>query len=527
MKHRILIFISILSIFTFSCKKDKDNSTEPIDNCTYLANGKVLTNPYGVQKIATDANIKNLEPSHFYVKTFVKNSEEFNIINQNGEFLPFDWRKEPNKNLSHETESNSDGVWMYGIVSKDKIQQISNYEVLENSYYPEKGDGIFEKMYTSNSNAKSTSATINGKVEFYDPIDKSYHPLKNITVIIKDAGKMIEGTTNENGDFNIDKKIYSDKVEVMLKFDSKDMEIRALDLKNLGLILAPSVYTVGMMGNCALDQLDIQVGPGTKNNELYNCSAGFYAYQQFREFSAANGYGIPDGKLNFWIAKDASLSSGYAAPMLRHVGADQGAKELLMNLFGIPANLAGSLANLIKKDLPDIYAPYYSTDSSRTSPGHIETLFHEFGHSTQFTRSGKDFWGIYIKHIFENGGYGDGNGTAPSIVAMSESWAEDFSFELLSKVYGSDKYTPEIRDKNKWSGYPWIPVGLYYDLLDDNKNESYDNVSGFTFPELYQIFGPDVKSPQQFRDQLFIKYPEKAESQREAIINLFTYYGYW
>jgi hypothetical protein len=68
---------------------------------------------------------------------------------------------------------------------------------------------------------------------------------------------------------------------------------------------------------------------------------------------------------------------------------------------------------------------------------------------------------------------------------------------------------------------------LYYDLLDDNKNESYDNVSGFTFPELYQIFGPDVKSPQQFRDQLFIKYPEKAESQREAIINLFTYYGYW
>ena len=184
--------------------------------------------------------------------------------------------------------------------------------------------------------------------------------------------------------------------------------------------------------------------------------------------------------------------------------------------------------NLIKKDLPDIYAPYYSDDSSRTSPGHIETLNHEFGHATQFTKSGKEFWSIYIKHIFENGGYGNGNGTASGIVAMSESWAEDFSFELLSQVYGADKYTPEIREKNYWYGYNWIPVGIYYDLMDaDNERESYDRVSGFKFPELYQIFGPEIKSPQQFRDQLFVKYPTKAEAQREEIINLFTYYGYW
>ena len=109
---------------------------------------------------------------------------------------------------------------------------------------------------------------------------------------------------------------------------------------------------------------------------------------------------------------------------------------------------------------------------------------------------------------------------------MSESWAEDFSFELLSKVYGAEKYTPAIRDKNRWGGYPWVPVGIYYDLLDPEKNETFDNVSGFTFPEIYQVFGPDVKSPQQFRDQLFIKYPAKAEAQRNAIFGLYTYYGY-
>lgn len=527
MKLYKYILISLVFIVVLSCKKDKDKDSETIDNCTYITNGKVMTNPYGVQKVGNDARVTNLEASHLYIKTFVKSTEEINHINQLGDFLPFDWRKEPNKNLVHEIEASAEGLWMYGVVAKDKIQQIAQYETLEKSYYAEEGDGIWEKMYTSNSTARKSSDAISGRVEFYDPIDNTYRPLKNITVIIKDAGKMIQGITNENGDFSINRKILSEKVEVLIKFDSKDMEIRTLDLNDLGQILSPSVYSAGMMANCALDQLDIKVGPGTQNNEFYNCAAGFYAYQQFREFASANGYGIPEGKLNFWIAKDAPLTDGYAAPMLRHVGSNQGAKELLMNLFGIPGQLAGSLANLIKKDLPDIYAPYYSDDSSRTSPGHIETLYHEFGHATQFTKSGKDFWSIYIKHIFENGGYGEGYGGATGLVAMSESWAEDFSFELLSKVYGAEKYTHGIRDKNNWYYYPWIPVGIYYDLMDAEKNETFDNVSGFTFPELYQIFSPEVKSPQQFRDQLFIQYPTKAESQREEINNLFIYYGYW
>lgn len=527
MKLRILLFITIVALFTYSCKKDKDNSPEQNDNCTYIANGKVLVNPYGTQKVAMDAGIKNLEPSHIYLKTFVRSAEELEKINLHGEFLPFDWRKEPNKNLSHETESSAEGIWMYGVVAKENIQQISNYEILEKSYYPSENDGIWSNGFTSNSNVKQANNVISGRIEFYDPIDQTYRPLKNITVIVKDAGKMILGFTNENGDFTINKRILSEKVEVLLKFDSKDMEIRTLDLNDLGLILSPSVYSAGMMANCALNQLNIQVGPETKSNELYNCAAGYYAYQQFREFATANGYGVPEGKLNFWIAKDAALTDGYAAPMLRHVGTNQGAKELLMNLFSIPAQLAGSIANLIKKDLPDIYAPYYSKDSSRTSPGHIETLYHEFGHATQFTKSGKDFWSLYIKHIFENGGYGEGTGGATGLVAMSESWAEDFSFELLSKVYGTEKYNHDLRDKNKWYGYSWVPVGIYYDLQDSEKNEVFDNVSGFTFPELYQIFSPDVKSPQQFRDQLFIQYPAKAEAQREEINNLFIYYGYW
>src|SRR5690606_37740808 len=108
-----------LSLFSFSCKKDKDNSTEPIDNCTYIANGKVITNPYGVQKIGHEVGITNLEASHLYIKTFVKSAEELEKINLQGEFLPFDWRKEPNKNLSHETESSAEGIWMYGVVAKE------------------------------------------------------------------------------------------------------------------------------------------------------------------------------------------------------------------------------------------------------------------------------------------------------------------------------------------------------------------------------------------------------------------------
>lgn len=515
---RAVLLCIIGTVFLFSCKKDQHKEDEhTLDpNCTYVANGRAITHEYQVENAEELTGKKNLQPNRFYVKTFISQAEDLEKLNELGDFLPFDWRFEPNANLSHNIEASDNGVWMYGVVTNAKKGLLNSYETLDEMYYLDENEVA----------GRMAAHQITGKVEFYDPIDKKIKPLKDITVIVKDGGKMLQAVTDRSGNFTINNRIYAEKAEVLLKFDNPTLEIRTLDLKNLGLILTPNTISLGMMGKCAFDQLNISIGTETKNNDLYNSAAAYFSYQQFKEFAAANGYGIPEKKLNLWIARDVEFSTGYAAPMLRHVGSDQGTKDLLVKLFNIPANLAGNLANLIKKDLPDVYAPYESTDNDRTSPYHIETLYHEFGHCTQYTRSGNAFWSDYIEHIFNNGGYGSGGGTVPGLVAMSESWAEDFSFEMLSQVYGATLYPHELRDKNVWTAYRWIPVGIYYDLMDEEKNEVFDNVGGFTFPELYQIFGPDVRTPQQFRDQLFIKYPAKAEPQRDAIVALFKQYGY-
>lgn len=530
MKHARLFLLLIISSLLFSCKKDKHKEEEwkPDPNCTYVASGKLMVNPYSTGRLAVSTGVGDLKPTHMYIKVLADNPEVVQLLEASGDFLPFDWRREPNADLSHHIESDEKGLWMYGMVPVSQLQKISRYEVLDDAYYPQAGDPVWQKLYgeISNPNAKASRQPVMGSVMFYDPIDGVNKPLKGITVIIRDAGRITQAITDEAGAFSAGNQISSDKAEVLLKFESSSLEVRTLDLNNPGLALTPSTISLGMKEKCAFQQLQIQIGTETKSNDLYYNAAAYFSYQQFREFAAANGYGIPDKKLNLWVAKDVEFSTGYAAPMLRHVGSEHGARDLLVKLFNFPPNLANGLANLIKKDLPDIYAPYESKDPDRTSPYHLETLYHEFGHSTQYTRSGKEFWSDYIEHIFNNGGYGSGGGSVPGLVAMSEAWAEDFSFEMLAKVYGSEKYPHEIRDRNVWTAYRWIPVGIYYDLIDEEKNEDFDNVGGFTFPELYQIFAPDVRNPQQFRDQLFIKYPAKAEPQRDAIFNLFSRYGY-
>lgn len=521
------IFLLAVLIWTVGCKKDKNLSGEfqPDPNCTYVSNGRMLTNPYVLNGGKTE-NGKLVEANHLYIKILVENQEELNALEQIGQFLPFEWNREPQFDLSHEINTESNGIWMYGVIPTHAKNKVRNVVVLDELYYPEKGDGVYGELYGSELNNGRAASAITGSVKFKDPIDHQYKSLQNIKVIIKDGGKMIETLTDESGAFYSNQKIASEKAEVLLKFDNNTMEIRTLDMKNLALILSPNTISLGVMGKCAFQQLKIEIDENTKSNDLYYSVSAYFAYQNFRKFASENGYGVPEKKLNIWVAKDVELSSGYAAPMLRHVGSDKGTKDLLVKLFNLPANIANNLANLIKKDLPDVYAPYENADPDRTTPYNIETLYHEFGHSTQYTRVGNAFWTDYIEHIFNNGGYGNGGNVASGLVAMSESWAEDFSFELLSKMYGTQKYPHTDRDRNIWSGYRWIPVGIYYDLHDEDSNESYDQVSGFTFPELYQIFGPEVRTPQQFRDRLFVKYPAKAEPQRVAIHALFKLYGY-
>lgn len=365
-----------------------------------------------------------------------------------------------------------------------------------------------------------------GTITFSDPVDFIQKPLANLSVLIKNGSQIHETITDSHGRFHLEAEFQNELTEVFLKFDNAHLEIRKLDLGRLDSLLDINVISVGRFHKNMLSNISISIGPNTESIDLYHSAAVFFSYQQFRTFALAHDYTVPQKKLTIWIGKDLDFGGGYAAPMLNYIGIELAqTRKILTNLLGVEESLAVWFADQVQDKLPDIYVPYYSSDLKRNA-SHIETLFHEFGHSVHFMRAGEGFWLDYINHIVEYGGYGSGSEPLSGLVAMSEAWAEDFSMELLFQVYGSSLYSQSNRDAHSFYNYTWIPAGIYYDLTDDDDQEAFDQVTGFTFPKLYRTFSPEIRSPQQFRDRLFDLYPEKSDAQRKEILALFEHYGY-
>jgi hypothetical protein len=530
MKYLYTILIAFLCMLA-SCKKDKPSGSGVLpgpDTCNYTAGGRWMSNPYLLKDLLQQSGMEDMTATHEYIRVWINQPDLWQQWDAAGSFLPFDWRKEPMADGSHaeDENKNSDGLWIYGLISKTTDKPSGKYEVLDERYIPEPGQRGYETIFGSDAAHQRTAPTLSGQLRFFDPISGRFEPLAGVRVIVQDGGRTLQAVTQEDGSFSNPNRILGNTAEIILRFDHPSIEIRTLDFNDLSGILLPNILSMGMITQCSFADLRLEIGPRTTNAQLQASGAAWYAYQQFKKFAQAKGYGIPSRKLNFWAAKDAPINDSYSAPMLRHVGAQQGARELLMQLFGLPASIANPLANLIKNDLPDIYAPYYSNQTNFTPARHIEVLFHEFGHSTHYVKSGNAFWTKYIDHIFQKGGYGDGNDPLSGLVAMSEAWAEDFAKEVLDYFYGKEKYSPELRDANTWRGYPWIPVGVYYDLHDHADNEPFDKVSGFSFKEMYDVFSNDIDAPRKFMEGIIRTYPAKASGQEDNMDILFRHYGY-
>lgn len=525
-----LFFLLTIVSFTFiSCKKDK-NTPPPVvpDTCDYKTAGLQKDDPYALsvmQKLAAKNGLKAPLASHKYVKVKIANADEYQRLMQLGEFFPFDISKEPSADLQHPIESDEKGLWMYGLVPVNASLNFSETLNLYDVYIPDEKSEMYQLLNPSVATAKTTATTIQGAVKYYDPIAKELKGIKGIKISIIDGTRNYGTITGDDGSFAIDKSIISEEAEVLLKFDNTYMEIRTLDFDNLLGILAPNTLSVGMKKACAFANLNIEIGSETKNATLQHTVAALHVYNQFSDFAKAQGYGLPTKKVNLWVAKDAAINGSYAAPMLRNVNVRFEARDLLANLFGIPPSLANTLANAIKNDLPDIYAPFYTTNPNRTPIGYLEALFHEFSHATHFTKAGPAYWSRYIEHIYGTGGYGEGNDAESGLVALSEAFAEDLSLEALAFTYGNEIYNASLRDANTSPAYPWIPWGIYYDMNDIADNESFDQIGGFSFRQLYDLFGPDVDNPEKFKSKLFLQYAVSADNQNKTE-TLFEHYGF-
>jgi hypothetical protein len=504
---RTFNFICIV-LLLFSCKKTSDTVPED-DSCTIDIVSQ-LRNPY---LFPAEPSL-HAQPTHRYVKFRLKTIGEYRNLEAQGVFLldhPFD--AVPDKNLQYQTEhTHQTGVY-FGVVPVGV--DISTYaaEQLADLYMPET---------PVNGKITDTEAKeFRGTVKFFDPIDSTLVPLESAKIILRNATRTVTALTDKDGNFSVATSLLlTDTIEVLIKFDNDFLEIHTLDLASLSAVFGTNIYSLGYKKSCAFTNLNIEIGRQMNNAALHHSCAALHSLNKFKKFAAEFGYLVPDKKFLFWLGKEAPISTSYAAPMLRNMAMQNisNPQQLLTNLFGVPADLAGILSFIIQDQLPDIYAPYYIRFATAARASFIETMFHELAHASHYAKVGPAFWMPYVEYIYGNGGYGEPAFTNSGIVGLSESWAEDLSNICAYYTYGKSKYLD-------WNEHPiedWIPYGVYHDLYDEGAAESFDKISGFTFPQLYGFLTTDTRSVEALK----LKAKNTVPAQHSDIDELFEHYGY-
>ena len=177
--------------------------------------------------------------------------------------------------------------------------------------------------------------------------------------------------------------------------------------------------------------------------------------------------------------------------------------------------------------------------------GMAQLAFHELGHASQYRKVGSAWWAnVGDGEIPSNGGrrdptnpYGNGSYSTAGYVALTESWAEFLGMNYQLRRYSPNTAVSPVvnnafntctRSRNYLDGtasinifagriYPsqqlienqmyffaggdWIPMGIYYDLMDNtnvppnNPNEVLDRIQGVSIKKMYDAFGPTITTP--------------------------------
>jgi len=511
MKNHILLAILTISFLQFSCKKKE---ATPVESCDVVIKNGRMRNPY-----ASSGNHLRVKPSK-YCKFYIHNIAEYQALENKGIYLQSLPMDEYTDRIDFPVTTTAQGMLFYGVVPSGVDISNFSHELIENAFLPEKTNANGKV----NGSGLGLGKTINGTVKFMNPISHQYSMLGGVKVIVKDAYKTAVAFTDQDGNFSIeDEEINSDTVQVLLEFSNDYYEIRTLNIAFLQAIVFPNKYSLGYKKTCGLTNMQIEIGPEAKNAALQHSAAMLLSLNQFKKFAVDNQLRFPTKRMVIWNAIDAVISDSYSTPMLNNINISSSTSidGLLSQLFGIPSALTPLLRDIIGDKLPDVYAPYYNANFDHVPRGFIETMFHEFAHASHYAQAGDAFWQDYIAYIFANGGYGDVTKPGSGMIQLSEAWAEDLSNHCAFQIYGDSVYI-------RYSERPptsFIPYGVYYDVSDnvpDNvRNRTIDQVSGYTFPQMYELLQPNIRTQQQFRDALKLKLP----AQSVAIDSLFAGYG--
>lgn len=538
MKKCNILATIIFSFVFFACQPQEPQKKES----TYLSPNieeSAKKNPYYIENMrkalllmGEKDQADKLKATHFYVKFRIQTSDEVAWLVQNNidvSSTPLDVLKE-NKGEKIVHSNNQKEGELFGVLPVNKQLGEIKYETLYPLYIPNSGQFELEQFVFNllGISTQNSSAPQLGRILFYDPISQENKPLQGVKVVLREFAKKQEAISDQNGQFVFANRIITPNPNLSIVFDNSYCEIRHFTVENILELFLPIHYGLGNIYLQAGKDITISINQNENTNALLQTAAAtLSALNNHRSFSEYYGYLRPQRKMNIWLAKDALLSTSYAAPMLRNIALERlgNIKLLLQKLFGLPEPISNSLVHLVKSALPDIYAPYYSNYNLGVPSGYIETLFHEFSHSVHFAKVGAEFWTTYIQHIYTYGGYGNGNQPLSGLVAISESWAEDLSFQCAKWNYGTTLYPKALLDYNTSPAYSWIPWGLYYDLYDEDTNETWDQVQNIRFEQIYALLSGEVNTPQKLKTVLKANF-DQLPGMEVSIDLLFNHYGF-
>lgn len=96
--------------------------------------------------------------------------------------------------------------------------------------------------------------------------------------------------------------------------------------------------------------------------------------------------------------------------------------------------------------------------------------------------------------------------------AASREWYDKNSEDLSLKTFNW------LKEDEHYFVSSWIPKGAFNDFMDSyNSQENWDNISGFTIKQLWDVLSPTVISDYHYRKKMAQMYPWVSEANVKEI----------
>ncbi|NQW42233.1 MAG: hypothetical protein HQ463_02210 [Bacteroidetes bacterium] len=184
------------------------------------------------------------------------------------------------------------------------------------------------------------------------------------------------------------------------------------------------------------------------------------------------------------------------------------------------------------------HTAHTSVLANRQSDVIANVLYHEFAHSSHYSKVGNTFWFNYVSYVILNGGYGNASTTGSERIEVSEGWADYVGYEFAHARYGLQHSDMNNRT-NTWQvrienfaakpvsgNFPFDAGGTMFDMTENGEpffTLIRDEVQTYTMNEIFNALQPNVTSVQDFHQ---VVLAQNLNKEILAVNFLFSDYGF-